>query len=836
MGSGEIETYDYNLSLGHMIYEKDLLKLGIDNSQVNSSPMTPESVKSLYDEYMDVIKMLSNGLQIDIHHIHHHISLGWVDDMNLEKFSFYASKLFANLGTIHPDYQMLAGRILAHYLHQTTPPTFTEAMHCICQEKRGKASFLSEPFQTICSEFANELNKAIQPNRDLEYNYFAIQTMMGGHYLNKSHDCKTILETPQYMFMRVAVALNIYENKNDVLKNILETYELLSTRRYIHATPTLFHAGLAKGQLSSCFLTRIPTDSIEGIYDTLKQTAQISKTAGGIGVAIHNIRASGSIIKTGRAHSSGIVPMLRVFNETAQYVDQNGKRKGGFSIYLEPWHRDIEAFLELRLTTGSHDVKTFNLFTALWVCDLFMERILKNEDWTLFSPDDTPDLHELWGDEFNKKYEMYESILPRENVKVIKARALWDKIIISLQQTGTPYILYKDAANRKSNQQHLGTITNSNLCAEIIEYCSKDEVAVCNLASINYASFVNLNTRTFDFSELHRITKIIIRNLNNVIDITSYPIQEAETSNLRHRPIGLGDVGLADCFQIMGYAYDSREAQWLNKKMAATVYHAALEASCELAQVHGPFYRFHDSPLAQGKFQQDLWCEEGKYNEYIKKYYDPDISSNMMNIPIQDKVLDWETLRTNIKKYGVRNSLLRACMPTASTSQLIMQSESFEPIAMNIFARSTNSGTYMTINTHMVRALEENSLWNENVVNDIIRHKGNLSQIPYIPKDIKNIFKTVYEIPMETQICMSAARGQYICQSQSFNMHGIDLSPPQLTKYHILAWRLGLKTSSYYTRSQQGKELNTLFTLPLNNNMDPEPMICKRESNCLACQ
>jgi ribonucleoside-diphosphate reductase alpha chain len=580
-----------------------------------------------------------------------------------------------------------------------------------------------------------------------------------------------VVERPQHLLMRVAVGIH-----GEDIPAAIETYNLLSEKWFTHATPTLFNAGTPKPQLSSCFLLTMKDDSIDGIYDTLKQTAKISQSAGGIGLSIHNVRAKGSYIKGTGGTSNGIVPMLRNFDMTARYVDQGGgKRKGSFAIYLEPWHADIFEFLELKKNHGKEEMRARDLFYAMWIPDLFMKRIENNEMWSLFCPNESPGLADCYGEEFERLYEKYEK--EGKARKQVKAQDLWFEILEAQIETGTPYMLYKDAANKKSNQKNLGTIKSSNLCTEIMEYTSPDEVAVCNLASIALPKFVT-EEGTFDHQKLYEITKVVTRNLNKVIDVNYYPVPEAKYSNMRHRPIGIGVQGLADAFILLRMPFDSEEARVLNKEIHETIYFAAMETSMELSKVNGPYETFKGSPVSKGIFQFDMWGvtpDSGRW--------------------------DWDSLKKEVKQHGVRNSLLLAPMPTASTSQILGNNECFEPYTSNIYTRRTLSGEFIIANKHLMKDLISMGLWSENMRQKLISTNGSVQPIPEIPQNIKDIYKTVWEISQKVIIDMSADRGAYICQSQSLNIHLTDPNFGKLTSMHFYAWKKGLKTGMYYLRS-----------------------------------
>ncbi len=581
-----------------------------------------------------------------------------------------------------------------------------------------------------------------------------------------------VIERPQHMLMRVAIGIHM-----DDIDSVLETYNLLSEKWFTHATPTLFNAGTPKPQLSSCFLLTMKEDSIDGIYDTLKQCAKISQSAGGIGLSIHNVRGTGSYIKGTNGVSNGIIPMLRNFDMTARYVDQGGgKRKGSFAIYIEPWHSDIFEFLQLKKNHGKEELRARDLFYAMWIPDLFMKRVEANEDWSLFSPDEAKNLHETYGEEFEKLYEKYEK--EGKARKTVKAQDLWFEILEAQIETGNPYILYKDAANKKSNQKNLGTIKSSNLCTEIIEYTAPDEVAVCNLASIALNKFVK-DDLTYDHQKLYEITKVITKNLNKVIDVNYYPVEEARNSNMRHRPIGIGVQGLADTFILMRHAFDSPEAKQLNAEIFETIYFAAMESSMEIAQKEGPYKTYEGSPVSKGIFQFDMW-----------------------GVVPSSKRWDWTKLKREVKKHGVRNSLLLAPMPTASTSQILGNNECFEPYTSNIYTRRVLSGEFIVVNKHLLKDLIKLKLWDENMKDTLMASNGSIQDIKEIPDDIKLLYRTVWEVSQKSIIDMAADRGAYICQSQSMNIHMQDANFGKLTSMHFHAWKKGLKTGLYYLRTK----------------------------------
>jgi ribonucleoside-diphosphate reductase alpha subunit len=697
---------------------------------------------------------------------------GLYDGVSTQELDNLAAEIAATLTTKHPDFAKLAARIAVSNLHKVTSKSFSNTMKRLYQHvdpKNGQnAPLISKETWKIIKEHAAELDEAILYDRDFSYDFFGFKTLERS-YLMKI-DGKTV-ERPQHMIMRVAVGIH-----GSDIPAAIETYNLMSEKWFTHATPTLFNAGTPKPQLSSCFLLTMKDDSIDGIYDTLKQCAKISQSAGGIGLSIHNVRAKGSYIKGTGGTSNGIVPMLRNFDMTARYVDQGGgKRKGSFAVYLEPWHADIFDFLDLKKNHGKDELRARDLFYAIWMPDLFMQRVENNEMWSLFCPNEAPGLAEVWGEDFERLYQKYES--ENKYRRQVKAQDLWFEILESQIETGTPYMLYKDAANRKSNQKNLGTIKSSNLCTEIMEYTAPDEVAVCNLASIALPKFVTEDGK-FDHQNLYEITKVATRNLNKVIDVNYYPVEEARKSNMRHRPIGLGVQGLADAFILLRMPFDSEEARGLNKDIFETIYFAAMEASMEESKKFGPYETFKGSPVSKGIFQFDMWGvtpTSGRWN--------------------------WEKLKQGVKQHGVRNSLLVAPMPTASTSQILGNNECFEPYTSNIYTRRTLSGDFIVANKHLMKDLISLGLWNETMRQKLINTNGSVQSIPEIPQHIKDIYKTVWEISQKAIIDMSADRGAYICQSQSLNIHLTDANFGKLTSMHFYAWKKGLKTGMYYLRS-----------------------------------
>ncbi len=686
-----------------------------------------------------------------------------------------AAEIAASLTTTHPDYALLASRIAVSNLHKSTNKSFSKTMATLynfVDPKTGlHAPLIADDVHEIIQKNAQLLDSTIIYDRDFGYDYFGFKTLERSYLLRINGK---VAERPQHMLMRVAVGIH----KEDI-DAAIETYNLMSERWFTHATPTLFNAGTPKPQMSSCFLLTMKDDSIDGIYDTLKQCAKISQSAGGIGLSIHNVRATGSYIRGTNGTSNGIVPMLRVFNDTARYVDQGGgKRKGSFAIYLEPWHADIFEFLDLRKNVGKEEIRARDLFTALWIPDLFMKRVKDNGDWSLMCPNECPGMSDCYGAEFEALYTKYES--EGKARKTVKAQELWFAILDSQIETGNPYMLYKDACNEKSNQKNLGTIKSSNLCTEILEYTSPDEVAVCNLASLALPRFVE--DGKFNHQRLFEVTYVATKNLNKIIDRNYYPVVEARNSNLRHRPIGLGVQGLADVFILLRMAFDSPDARQLNKDIFETIYYAALTASKDIAMELGPYETYKGSPMSKGQMQFDMWGVT---------------PSNRW---------EWDVLREEIAKHGVRNSLLVAPMPTASTSQILGNNECFEPYTSNIYSRRVLSGEFVIVNKHLLKDLVKLGIWNDRLKNQIIANNGSIQAINEIPENIKELYKTVWEIKQKSIIDMAADRGAYICQSQSLNLFIQDANFAKLTSMHFYAWEKGLKTGMYYLRTKAASD------------------------------
>jgi len=703
---------------------------------------------------------------------------GFYTGISTNEIDKLAAETCAYMSQKHPDFSILAARIAVSNLHKSTSDSFSEtckALHTYRDKQDRQASLIADDVMDFVLKHGKALDAEVDYSRDCDYDYFGFKTLEKS-YLLRIHD--KIVERPQHMLMRVACGIH-----TDDIDGAIESYHLMSKRLFTHATPTLFNAGTPKPQMSSCFLLTMKDDSIEGIYDTLKQCAQISKCAGGIGVAISNIRSRGSYIRGTNGYSNGLVPMLRNFNETARYVDQGGgKRKGSFAMYLEPWHADVLDFLDLRKNHGKEEQRARDLFFGLWIPDLFMRRVKENGDWTLFCPNEAFDadtgktLIDVWGEEFENMYVRLEK--DGKGRRTISAQQLWCRVLESQMETGTPYMLYKDHANRKSNQQNLGTIHCSNLCTEIIEYTCADEVAVCNLASIGLPAFVKIDDGTYDFQRLYEVTKVATKNLNKVINRNFYPVEEARRSNMRHRPIGLGVQGLADAFMMLRMPFESEAAKQLNEHIFETIYFAACEASCELAKQHGSYETYEGSPASNGQLQFDLWGRAPKSGRW-----------------------DWTALKEQIAAHGLRNSLLVAPMPTASTAQILGNNESFEPYTQNIYVRRVLSGEFVTVNRHLLRDLIQRDLWTEDVRMQLIANNGSVQQLD-LPTDIKELYKTVWEIKQRIVLDMAADRGAYIDQSQSLNIHMVDATIAKLSSMHFHGWQLGLKTGMYYLRTK----------------------------------
>uniref|UniRef100_A0A8C9LJT6 Ribonucleoside-diphosphate reductase n=1 Tax=Piliocolobus tephrosceles TaxID=591936 RepID=A0A8C9LJT6_9PRIM len=728
-----------------------------------------------FDRILKRIQRLSDGLHelVDPARVTQGVINGMYSGIKTCELDELAAQTCAYMATTHPDFSVLAARITTDNLHKNTSDDIAEVAELLYKFKDIRdrpASLISKEVYDFIIKHKDRLNKEIDYKRDFNYDYFGFKTLERSYLLRINNK---IVERPQHMLMRVSIGIHI-----DDLEKALETYHLMSKKYFTHATPTLFNSGTPRPQMSSCFLLSMKSDSIEGIFETLKQCALISKTAGGIGIAVQDIRGQNSYIRGTNGISNGLVPMLRVFNDTARYVDQGGgKRKGSFAVYIEPWHSDIFEFLDLRKNHGKEELRARDLFYAIWIPDLFMKRVKANKTWTLMCPNECPGLSETYGENFEKLYTKYEE----ENLgkKTIQAQDLWFAILQSQIETGVPYMLYKDACNSKSNQKNLGTIKCSNLCCEIVEYTAPNEVAVCNLASIALCKFVDTEKGVFNFKKLYEITKIITRNLDKIIERNYYPVKEAETSNKRHRPIGIGVQGLADTFMLLRYPYESDDAKELNKRIFETMYYAALEMSTELAQISGPYETFQGSPASKGILQFDMW-----------------------NVKVDNKYWNWDELKQKIKKHGLRNSLLLAPMPTASTSQILGNNESFEPYTSNIYYRRVLSGEFFVVNPHLLKDLFDRGLWDEDMKQQLIAHNGSIQYISEIPQDLKDLYKTVWEIKQKSIIDMAADRGVFIDQSQSLNIHIQKPTFAKLSSMHFYGWEKGLKTGAYYLRTQ----------------------------------
>ena len=731
-----------------------------------------------FDNITNRIKNLTYGLseKCDSSKVAQQVASSLYDGITAQEIDTLSAEICVGMITSDPDYETLATRITASNIQKVCPNNFHIAM-----KKLAKAGIVTEEVARI----AGRVRDDIDTKRDYDFGYFGLKTLEKS-YLQRLDG--VLMETPQYMFMRVSIGIH-----GEDIPSVLETYDKMSRGMFIHATPTLFNAGTPRPQMSSCFLIANKEDSINGIYGTLTECAQISKWAGGIGMHIHDVRANKSRIRGTNGQSDGIIPMLRVFNATARYVNQAGRRKGSIAVYLEPWHADIMEFLELRLNQGDEEARCRDLFSALWIPDLFMKRVEESGNWSLFCPDKAPGLSDAVGEEFEALYTKYEE--EGRATATVPAADVWKAILKSQTETGTPYMLYKDACNQKSNQKNLGVIKSSNLCTEILEFTDKDETAVCNLASIALPKYVDPETKTFDYEKLHEVTKTVTKNLNRVIDRNFYPVETARKSNMRHRPIGLGVQGLADVFILCRHAFDSDEAKEINARIFETMYHAALEASSELAEVDGPYETFEGSPASQGVLQFDMW--EGE----TKLHY------------------DWDALKERIKEKGLRNSLLMAPMPTASTAQILGNNECFEPYTTNIYLRRTLAGEFVIVNKHLVDDLKEIGLWSKDMKDLMVKAGGSIQNIADIPDEIKKLYRTVWEIKMKDVIDMAADRGRFIDQSQSMNLFMESPTMSKLSSMHMYSWKKGLKTGMYYLRSKAKAR-------PIQFSLEPECVAC----------
>ena len=770
-----------------------------------------------FNEVLDRVKDLAYDLEtryVDPALIARETIDGIYDNIKTTELDELAAQICASKATEHPDFTRLAARIAVSNIHKETKASFSEVvkeLHAYVEPKTGlHAPLVSDELLRLVNKYGDKIDKALDFSRDLDmYDYFGIMTLKKGYLINIG---SRTVERPQHMLMRVSLGIH-----GENIDAAIETYNLMSQKYFTHASPTMFNAGTTKPQLSSCFLLSMVDDSIDGIYETLTRCAKISQTGGGIGVSIHNIRAKGSYIAGSRGTSDGLIPMLKNFNETARYVNQGGKRLGAFAVYLEPWHADIVEFLELKKNHGAEELRARDLFYAIWMNDLFMKRVETDEDWSLFCPKECPNLLDSYGKEFEDLYTKYEN--EGRARKTVKARELWFKICDTQIETGTPYILYKDSCNGKSNQKNLGTIRSSNLCAEIIEYTAPDEVAVCNLASVALSRFVE--NGKFNYEKLHDVVKVAIKNLNKVIDVNYYPIKSASNSNFKHRPVGLGVQGLADTFALMKLEFDENEAKLVNKRIFETMYHAAVETSIELAEKEGAYDTYEGSPASKGILQFDMW-----------------------NVTPDSGMYDWDKVRENLKKHGMRNSLLIALMPTATTGQILGNNESMEPFTSNLYVRRVLSGEFIVINKYLLKELIDLNLWNKDLKHTLIANQGSIQDMEEIPEDIRRRYRTVREISQKSIIDMAADRGAYICQGQSMNIFMEGATVQRLTSMHFHAWKRGLKTGMYYLRNTPARGA-VQFTVDktklkekketkvekkeeakVNTNSDDDPNIC----------
>jgi len=755
-----------------------------------------------FDKVTARIRAAANGLSVNSTMISQKVLGSIIDGIKTSDLDELTCTTAVSYITEHPDYGTLASRIAVSNHHKNTPDNFSEVVRILAAVKNSKGELqpaVSDKLVNLMEEHGTKIESRLDYNRDYLFDYFGFKTLEKSYLLRDEK--RKVVERPQHMWMRTALEL---WPKN--LEKAFETYDAMSQKLYTHATPTLFNSCTPKPQLSSCFLLAMKEDSIAGIYDTLKDCATISKHSGGIGLHIHNIRAKGSIIHGTNGVSNGIVPMLRVFNNTACYVDQGGgKRNGSFAIYLEPWHADIADFIRMKMNTGSEDEKARDLFYALWIPDLFMKRVVDNGDWTLFCPSEAPGLSDCYGDEFVALYEKYENAgLGR---KTVKAQKLWFDILDSQIETGTPYLVYKDACNRKSNQKNVGVIKSSNLCSEIIEYSAPDETAVCNLASMALPAYIK--DGKFDFTEFRRVVALAVANLNRVIDVNFYPTPETLKSNMRHRPVGLGVQGLADVFALLHIPWESQEAVSLNKQIFGHMYYAALQQSMELAKDEGSYSTFKGSPASLGQLQFDLWSVE----------------------PVEHPDLDWVSLKKDIRTFGLRNSLLVAPMPTASTSQILGYNECIEPFTSNIYTRRTLAGEFIQVNKYLINELLARGLWNADVKNRIIGNNGSVQGLAEIPSDLQLLYKTVWDMKQKTLIDMAADRGAYVCQSQSLNLYVGDPDYRKLTSMHVYAWQKGLKTGIYYLRTKSVVKAQQFTVEPVAQVSAQK----KEEEECVMC-
>jgi len=746
-----------------------------------------------FDKVLKRIKILSDDLHVNVHELAQKVCTRIYDKVKTSELDELAANMCSSMIVDHPDYGKLAARIATSNHHKNTSPSFSETVQILYDN-----NIINDNLYKVVQANKEKLNSYIDYKKDYDYDYFAFMTLEKMYLLKVNGKP---IERIQHMLMRVAIGIHGMD-----IKDALQTYDYMSSKYFIHATPTLFNAGTRLQQLSSCFLVHMEDDSIDGIFNTLKDCALISKYAGGIGMHVHNVRSKNSYIEGTNGISSGIIPMLRVFNNTARYVNQAGRRNGSIAVFLEPWHADVEDFLQLRKNHGNEDERARDLFYSMWIPDLFMERVKNNEKWSLMCPNTSKGLSDVYGDEFVNLYQRYED--EGKYIKQVNAQDLWFKILESQIETGVPYIGFKDHVNRKTNQSNIGIIKSSNLCMEICEVSKPDEIAVCNLASICLKTFVNTETREFDFNKLHDITKVLVKNLNKIIDINFYPVSKAEKSNKRHRPIGIGIQGLADAFILMKFPFDSDKAMELDKRIFETMYHAAMEASCELAMKYGPYETYEGSPASKGVFQFDMWGVE------------------------PTDAYDWVELKEKVKKHGIYNSLLISPMPTASTSQIMGSNECFEPFTSNMYKRKTLAGEFIIINKYLMQDLIDKGLWTKSIRDKIILNEGSIQNIEEIPYNIKELYKTVWEIKQKNIIDHAVVRGPYICQSQSMNLFMESPDFRKLSSMHFYSWSQGLKTGIYYLRSK-AKAKTQQFTL--DPKLTKLANICKEDEECVMC-
>lgn len=755
-----------------------------------------------FDKVLNRIRLLSSNLHVNVFEIAQKVCSRIYDGVKTSELDELAAQMCSSMILDHPDYGTMASRIIVSNHHKNTSPSFSETIQTLYSNTEGSDKkgnpLISDELYEVVMKNKEKLNSYVDYNRDFGFDYFGFKTLEKAYLMRAKG---RVIERPQHMFLRVALGIHGQD-----VKDALQMYDHMSQKYYMHATPTLFNSGTRVPQLSSCYLEAMESDSIDGIYNTLKDCARISKYAGGIGVHIHNVRARNSVIRGTNGICSGIVPMLRVFNNTARYVNQAGRRNGSIAIYLEPWHGDVEGFLEMRKTHGNPEERALDLFYALWIPDLFMERVQNNDVWSLMCPDQCPGLSDVYGDEFNELYLKYES--EGRYLKQIKAQDLWFQVLQSQIETGTPYMLYKDSINKKSNQKNIGVIKSSNLCSEIVEVSNDQETAVCNLASMCLPSYVV--DKDLDYDKLHAMVKMVVKNLNKVIDVNFYPIEKAERSNKRHRPIGIGIQGLADVFAMIKVPFESDAARDINKKIFETMYHGALEASMELAKKYGPYETFAGSPASQGVLQFDMWGVVPDWGKW-----------------------DWDALRKDVVEHGLRNSLLLAPMPTASTSQICSFNECFEPLTSNVYKRKTLAGEFILVNRYLVEDLAKLGLWNQDIKNKIIINEGSVQNIAEIPQEIKELYKVVWEMKMRSIIDMAADRGAFVDQTQSMNLFVESPDFKKLSSMHFYAWQKGLKTGMYYLRSKSKAKTQQFTidpTLTKYANIKPET-----EVTCEAC-